>query len=171
VAWGWYFLDRANGPIIWTFGDGPHPIFGMRGGSSERPFISTLQITGNNRTDEPVSNIDGFLRSNITNKTLPLFFQINGKYVRTIDTNGVPPHADFMIIVPFTDDQAKFETIAIPSDQFLSEYGDLTLSVMFDGRGSPYVRNFPRQELARVIDEFEKSLRDSNQRKPTITLK
>jgi hypothetical protein len=74
VAWGWYFLDRANGPVIWTFGDGPHPIFGMRGGGSERPFISTLQITGNNRSDEPVSNIDGFLRSNITNKKLPLFF-------------------------------------------------------------------------------------------------
>jgi hypothetical protein len=136
-VWGWFLFDHANGPIIWMIGDGPHPIFGMRGGGSEHPFISKLQISGNNRSDEPVSNVDGFLRSNITNKKLPLFFQINGKYVRTIDTNGVPPHADFMIVVPFTDDQAKFETITIPSDQFLSEYGDLTLSVTFDGRGLP----------------------------------
>jgi hypothetical protein len=170
-AWGWVLFDRAKGPIIWTFGDGPHPIFGMRGGGAERPLISTFQLTGNNRSDEPISNIDGFLRSNITNKKLPLFFQINGKYVRTIDTNGVPPHADFMIVVPFTDDQAKFETITIPSDQFLSEYGNLTLSVTFEGRGSPYIRNFPRGELAGVIDEFEKSLRESILQKPTIALK
>jgi hypothetical protein len=170
-VWGWFLFDHAKGPIIWMFGDGPHPIFGMRGGGSERPFISMLQISGNNRSDEPVSNVDGFLRSNITNKKLPLFFQINGKYVRTIDTNGVPPHADFMIVVPFTDNQAKFGNNYNPVRSISFRIWRPNFIAHVRRKRSPYVRNFPREELAGVIDEFEKSLRESILQKPTITLK
>jgi hypothetical protein len=170
-AWGWFLFDRAKGPIIWTFGDGPHPIFAMRGGGSERPLISALQLAGTNRSDNPISNIDGYLRSNITNKKLDLFFHIDGKYIKTIDTNGIPPHADFVIFSPFTEDKTKLETISMPTDKFLAEFGDMTLSLTFDGNVKPYIRNFSYTELSSVIAGFEKSIRESGKQKPIITIK
>ncbi|MCE9650249.1 MAG: hypothetical protein K8R18_11570 [Parvibaculum sp.] len=159
AAVGTYLWNFSRGPIIWTFGDGPHPIFGMQGGGGGLPLIWQLQFTGTNRSDEPIARIDGYVRSNLTNKQIPLYFQIKGQFVKTSETFGIPPRTDFVLIAPIaghSPDTARKE--AIRSDQFLSEYGDITLAVTFDGRGSPFVRHFKRDELARFFDEFTNSL-------------
>lgn len=169
AAWGWYLFDRAQGPIVWTYGDGPHPIFAMRGGGTERPLITAFQITGHNRSSGPV-NVNGNLRSNITNESLPLFFRVDGAFVRTDQTNGVPAHADFMIIVPFTDNPTLYDTLLMSTADFLARFGDLTLTVTMDGRRSPYTRRFTPAELEKTIDDFEKSLR-TNKIEPRITKK
>lgn len=158
-AWGWFYLDWRRGPIIWTFGDGPHPIFGMQGGNGGPPLIWQLQFTGTNRSNGPIENIDGFVRSNLTNKQIPLYFQIGGKFVQTTHTLGIPAHADFMLIAPITgntpDDARRNEMRA---DKFLAEYGDITVMIKFSGRGSPFVRHFTKEELSKPLDEFAKSL-------------
>lgn len=153
----WYFWPSSSSPIVWTFGDGPHPVLGMRGGGDARPLISRLQITGTNSSDSPLMGIDGYVRSNVTNREYPLYFQSNGRFIRTIDTNGVPPHTDFMIIAPFADDPEKFEALQIPATKFMAEFGDLTLSIHWDG--GQYTHHFPRAELEGAIDNFERSLR------------
>jgi hypothetical protein len=122
--------------------------------------IFFLRITGVNRSDDPIENVDGFLRSNITNEQLPIFFDEEGQYLRTIQTRGIPPHRNFVIIVPFTpiQSQADFGN-AITSEEFIKKYSDITINIKFDGRGSPYTRRYTQEEITAPIDQSYRDMR------------
>jgi hypothetical protein len=158
TAWGWFFYDRAKGPIIWTFGDGPHPLFDMRGDGNGRVMVHRFQFTGTNRSDQPIMNVDGSLRSNLTNEEIPLFFDESGQYFRAIDTRGIPARHNFMLIAPFSHGPAPQDfSLTISNAELLDRFGDATLTVTFDGAGSPFTRRFTREELAAPIDEYLRS--------------
>jgi len=166
-AWTYYLYDRAQGPITWLMGRPEYPIFSMRGGGDARPLITAFQFSGLNRYDVPIGRVTGKLQSNITKKEHSLYFRVNGTLVRVEETHGIPGLIQFMIIAPIADDPAKFDTLQMPADEFLSQFGDVTLSLTYDGHS--FERRFRREELAKVIDGFERNLRRDVS--PTITRK
>jgi hypothetical protein len=164
--WAYYFYDRSQGPVTWHMGRPEYPIFSMRGGGEgARPLITAFQFSGTNRYDEPIRKVSGKLLSNITGKEYQLYFRVNGKFIKVEETRGIPSLMTFLIIAPITEDQAQFDSLLLPANQFLSQFGDVTLTVNLDDHSS--VRRFRQDELTKVIEDFERSLRRSPE--PTIT--
>lgn len=126
----WNRFDFARGPIIWTFGDGPHPVFDMRGDGDGRTLISRLQFTGRNRSDYQITNVDGFAIANKTYRKLPIYFFANGSYVKTVGTNGIPSNSDSMIIVPISSNKDDFDKSFYEYKKAISDLGGITLYVI-----------------------------------------
>jgi hypothetical protein len=91
-VWGWFFYDRSRGPIIWTW-DVNLPI--SIGRSGDFIGVYAFQMKGFNRSDEPITNINTFVRSNITGDVQPLTFTIKGQQIQP-DKVTVPPEVSFV---------------------------------------------------------------------------
>lgn len=155
------------GPITWTYGDGPHPIFSMRGNYPDRPLLASMQFTGRNNSDEMVTDIDGFVKSEASGQTFPLYFFIQGKYVLAKDIAGIPPHTDFMLVAPLTHDTQKFDQYILPEEKFLNDFPPLTLHVALKGQ-NPYTKHFSAADLQKPIDDFDAFIREAVRKPPSI---
>ncbi len=120
--------------VHWEFGNflaiGGYPV-GPKG--SIVPLFSGFQATGTNNSDEPITKVSGYLRSNLTNERFPLCIIVSGKPVLAENTNGIPPRAPFGIFIPFGPDPSPSREM-LNEETFLRKFGDFTVVIELDGR-------------------------------------
>lgn len=134
---------------------------GMSAVGGSNIHISSFQLKGKNISGEPIKQIKGVLRSNVTNEEIPILLES----MPPEETNGIPVDCEFWLRALFRDPTAKRE--GIPEDKFLKQFGDFTLVLSFDGK--MYQRKFSYNEVSALIDKFRK---ESNPPpKPTVTRK
>jgi hypothetical protein len=141
-AWGWYLYDRSQGPVVWTWNE--HcPI--TIGRTDDVYGVYSFGFSGLNRSDEPISKIKTFIKSNITGETMPLGFAA-GQLVPA-EKVIIPPGVQFFLhaVLPGGNNSA-----GIPFEHFRTDYGRFTFS--FEYEGGSFVRTFNEAEVDRIIE-------------------
>lgn len=149
---GIFFLFKAIfRPLVeWKF-DGF--FLGMVGGGGDIRIIS-FQASGRNRSGKGINFVKGHLISNMDNSvSTDLHFVIGGTPVLPSETSGVPPGADFQVMVPLCDTKDGYNSYLTES-QFLHTWASFRFYVEMDGR--IFEKNFSQDEVRRKIDEFKK---------------
>ncbi|HXD14367.1 MAG TPA: hypothetical protein VNU65_09330 [Xanthobacteraceae bacterium] len=155
-----------TGRIIWNFeqtasGRGyflnlqKWPIEGMR--------IIGFGAHGKNNSAEPINDFGGYMRSDVTNETFPLYLVAAVSDAPNIctpaantapkDTLGIPGFADFDIV---SFEKPLFVNVLHegPSlTKFLSTFVPFTIVMQYDGK--TYQRRFSREEVDRQVALFE----------------
>jgi hypothetical protein len=131
--------------------------------SGTKVVVGSFQAKGRNRSGTPVTHVLGYIRSNITNETYPLYFNIDGHLVPPSDTHGIPPNAFFGISVPF------YTSTGSPLDvePFLAKLGDFTFTIQYDEQ--TYQRHFSLRMVRKQIEAFKRSITPETE--PTVTQK
>ncbi len=160
-----------GGPIVWNFEQT------ARGGGyfltmnklSDQPEIRVVFFggKGKNRTDKPISSFSGYLRSEQTNATLPIYLlaQENEEskvlacfphpWIPTVaeETYGIPAYAEFEISSsekPFMEPAKD----GVPLSKFLHDFVPFTLVLEYDG--TKYERRFSTEEVQNQVTMLEK---------------
>lgn len=122
---------------------------GMTATEGANIHITSLQVRGKNNTNNPISKIEGYIQSNITNRKIPILLES----MPPEKTNGIPPKCRFWIRALFRDPNAKIEGIA--AEKFLKEFSDFTYVFKYDSREYKY--QFKRKEIETQIELFRKN--------------
>ena len=156
----------GTGPIIWNFEDtarGRGYFLDMQKPPNQEMIIAGFGAHGKNITSEPITDFEGYLRSDKNNETLPIYILAANAVaanactfsVPTLpkDTLGIPAFADFNISTSkkpiFIN---RFE--GMPLSRFLNEFVPFTIVMKYDGK--TYRRHFTREEVDRQIAVLEK---------------
>jgi hypothetical protein len=133
----------------------------------EELFAFVFTADGHNLTGKPITNISGFLRSNITNEIYaPLYIVIDGKPVLPEQTHGIPVDASFTIDIPFAGITGEFDKM-MKESEFLKKLVDFTFVVDIEGARSEY--RFERQQVINFLEQKKRSLYPPQ--KPKVTQK
>jgi len=134
--------------------------------------IISFVFHGKNKSSKPIIHVSGFLRSNITNETHPVYLHDNekGKSVLPTNTNGIPPKCDDVtLVVPFviTQDGESDHNSGIPLEAFLATFLDSTLTLKLDDK--VYTYRIPERKVRKVLEAIERD--NIPPVKPRVTLK
>jgi hypothetical protein len=143
-TWGWFFYDRSRGPIMWTW-DVNLPI--SLGRSGDFIGVYAFQMKGLNRSDEPITDIKTFVRSNVTGDVMPLKFTIKGQQVDS-DKVTVPPEVSFYLLAVIPK-----EGNGISFDEFKNRFGSFTFT--FDYNGGSFIRKFSSGDVEKILANGE----------------
>lgn len=144
--------------------------------------ILGFQAHGKNNINGPIDDFSGFMRSDLTNKSLPIYILAQDTDETKLpvcvprlptlpqETLGIPPFADF-------DVQSYSKTFFAPgkdgmtTEQFMKDFVPFT--VVMNYRGNKIERTFSLDEVKKQISVFEKSVSMLNTprviRKPDAT--
>jgi len=126
-----------------------------------------FQAHGRNNSADPISQIKGYLRSDLTNVAYPIYILAQdvdeGKIPACVpriptvpdDTFGIPPFADFDV----TTYERLFADIGkdgVVVSKFMSDLVPFSVTLEYDG--ATYSRHFTKAEVAKQIEIFDKSL-------------
>jgi hypothetical protein len=126
-----------------------------------------FQAHGKNNKADPINELSGTFRSDVTNIPLPIYLLAQDAddtkipvcvpRIPTVpqETFGVPGFADFDLATYdkfFADPQID----GMPVDKFMNQYVPFTISLTYDG--VRFVRHYSKEEVQRQIAEFEKTL-------------
>lgn len=168
----WQQWDIHTAVITWNFEDTKNPYFilGMSKSGTNESLIISFQAQGMNNSDDPIKNVNGYIRSDVTNAQYAIWFVIEGQPVAPDDTYGIPPHAQFQITSnpTFSSSDAK-QNSGIPASKFLIEFAKFTFVFNYDGM--IYSRHFISDEIKRQIQHFEDQITPSNSTTPRVTKK
>lgn len=120
-------------------------------------LINNFIFYGKNKSQKPITRVSGYLRSNITNETYPIYMTGDGKCVLPNETNGIPPKCDDVaIIVPFViaDNGEVNLNYGIGLETFLATLVDSTLTLELDGKISTY--RIPERKVRNELEAIEK---------------
>lgn len=173
----WRIFPKNAGPIVWNLDEaaGGHGYFldmqktdiqGPSHQQSQGVNIVGFGGIGKNITADPIDDFQGYLRSDLTNETLPIYFMAadaGAAHACMISvptppeqTLGIPAFSLFAIAthkkpmfvnVPYAD--------AIPATKFESEFVPFTIVMKY--AGTEYKRRFSREEVDRQLALFEKA--------------
>ena len=157
--------EPDTGPIVWNFeqttrGAGFFLTMQKIGGEQEIRVLS-FGAKGKNKTDKPISKFSGYLRSEQTNVTIPIYLlaqepdqSVQSKviacfphpWIPTIgdETFGIPPFAEFEISTwekPFIETGKD----GISLSQFIRDFVPFTVVLEYDG--TKYERRFTTAEV------------------------
>jgi|GEM_PF-1679649 hypothetical protein len=134
-------------------------------------YVAGFQASGTNNLDVPLLDVSGYIRSDVTNETIPINFNIDHKPVPTKDTYGIPPSATFDIttVSVETIDMNNLDKVAIPWSRFAVDFAHFTFVFMYDGK--KFTRHFSREEVLRQFDLFQNVLDPSKNPAPRVTRK
>jgi hypothetical protein len=151
-----FIYDRSLGPITWDF-DAAMPPFGVSRGRGEPLWIDAFQITGHNRSDDPINVQSAFVRSDVTNRTLPLTFAVRGEQV-PLNEASITPQGSFILvaIIPSTDAR---KTQGIMVDEFRSEFERFTF--VFEYNGQKLVKHFKENDGEAFINKADRETREA----------
>src|SRR2546422_530017 len=127
--------------------------------------FSGFQAQGINTSTSPIAHVSGFVRSDLTNETFPLYMVVNGLPVPPEDTRGIPAGARFTIAVPFGPDSYRSEGM-LDEDSFLRKFGDFTFVVEVDGHREEH--HFSWERIERLLSDFR---RKAYANAPSVTKK
>jgi hypothetical protein len=145
--------SKSSGPVEWDL-SGIFTMGTYRGDNTLR--FSGFMIHGRNTTDRPITQMSGYIRSNITNETLQIYVTADGKRVLPEQTLGIPPGARIEVSALFGPD--AFDDVAQMLDEptLLQRFGDSTFVVELDGRREEH--RFSRDDIERIITKGKRSL-------------
>jgi hypothetical protein len=161
---------RPLGRITWNFEEAAHGFsyfLNMIKVPGQETKILGFQAHGKNNSGDPVSQFSGYLRSDLTNAPLPIYILAQdddeSKIAACIprvptlprETFGIPSFADFDVGT-YDKSFAEFAKDGISLAKFLSDFVPFTVVLEYDG--TTYTRHFSKDEVAKQIDIFEKSL-------------
>jgi hypothetical protein len=98
--------------------------------------------------------IRSFIRSDITNETLPVGFVISGIVVPPDQTDGIPAQAQFNIAAKFPIDPPNVSGMAL--EKFRREF--IAFTFLFEGDGKTYTHEYSRKEVEERIDSYVRRL-------------
>ncbi len=125
-----------------------------------------FQAHGKNNKIDPIIELSGYVRSDVTNISLPLYLLAQDADETKIsacipriptlpqETFGIPGFADFDVATYdkfFADPQSD----GMPVARFMSQYVPFTISLKYDG--AQFTRHYSKEEVQRQIDVFEKA--------------
>jgi len=149
-------------PVAWSFGS----FLGMVGGGGELRVIS-FQANGRNRSCKGLNNIQGHLVSNIDNSiSEQLHFVIDGIPVLPSSTTGIPPGADFKIMIPLCD-RAKGYEAYLKEHDFMQQWSAFHFVVELNG--DHYEHKFSERRVVGMIEKFRSKA--SPPSKPQVRIK
>jgi hypothetical protein len=137
-------LPDDGGPITWNSGY----LLGA-GGDDKGIRISTLQMTGQNNSDEFIEPLSGVIRSEVTGVQLPILVNDNGTLVPP-DGYGIPARHQFMI-------GCKLSETGISGVEFLRDFGRMTFTFIYGNH--TYTKRFTPEELEAELRRTENDLR------------
>ena len=117
---------RPPSPVKWDL-TGIFTMGTYRGDNTVR--FSGFMINGRNITNEAITRMSGFIRSNITSKTLPIYVTADGKRLSPDQTHGIPPHAAAEVGAVFGPDSYDDVTQMLDEPTLLQRFGDCTFVV------------------------------------------
>jgi hypothetical protein len=172
----------ASGKIIWDFDQlGSSPNFLL---ISKYPNddirIMGFTAHGRNQAREPITDLSGFIRSDLTNEEKPILIiaepELEEKQpglppnvtfnvpTPPEDTNGIPGFAEFSIST--YGKVFATELDGIPASKFVRDFGPFTLFLKYDG--VVYQRHFSADQIDEQISRAQKgTITPHVTRKPT----
>ena len=151
-----YIVDRNHGPIAWMW-DLNSPLGHSRSFGGPL-WIDGFQIKGTNVSDDPVSSIKAFVRSDITTKIYPLKFSDPKAGLIPAENVSIPPRASFTLhyVIPSTDPKYSQGIIV---DQFRIDFQRFTF--IFDHDGQKFIKHFSSKEVDGFIEDADRATRDA----------
>jgi hypothetical protein len=151
-----------GGVLTWEQLDAEYPLGILSGFIQEDGGvrISSFHAKGHNHSKEPITDVAGYIRSDITNQQFPMAFNVQGSIVPPKETNGIPPLSEFVVTVQFPLHEETFSLpggvtttkTGVPSAQFLTEYAPFVFVFQYDGR--TYKRTFSREYVEKQIETW-----------------
>jgi hypothetical protein len=161
--------------ISWNFNDVDHPAYfiAMVQTAGQEIIVLGIQAHGKNNRNEPISEISGFVRSDITNRKLPINLLVYGdnnmpEPVPPQDTYGIPPLAEFDITtvsVPIANPAVD----GTPLSKFVVEFASFSLEIQYDSK--KIVRHFSKEEVRNQFALFEDVTQRNKSTVPRVTRK
>jgi hypothetical protein len=129
-------LPDDGGPVKWSRGF----LLSASVGGPDGILIGGIQITGQNKSEEFVGPLNGYIRSEITGQQIPFLADDNGSRV-PLDGWGVPAKNQFRITALFGK--------TISASEFLRDFGRMTF--IFQYGAHVYTRRFSPEDLQMEI--------------------
>jgi hypothetical protein len=132
----WYFWPTnsglVTGPIEWTFHDGASPV-AFSAAVGEPLWADAFQFSGQNKTDEPISIVKAFVRSDITLRELALQFTGGpGGSLLPAEGSEIISHGRFHLVAFIPPNDPK-RTEGILAEKFRVDFHRFTFILQYDG--------------------------------------
>jgi hypothetical protein len=162
-------VTKDTGPIVWNFEEAAngHGYFLnlQKPANGGEIMVSSFGAHGKNNSSEPINDFEGYVRSDLTNETTPLYLiavesgaaNVCSPSAPTLpkDTSGIPPFADFDIV---SSKKPFYVNIinegAQPVSNFLRRFVPFTVVVRYSGKS--YQRQFSKAEVDKQVALLEK---------------
>jgi len=146
--------------IAWNFEtkEGRFAFLGIQSipGVVSEPLVNCFQAHGKNNLDDPILHFSGFIRSDTTNETFPVFLARDNQLLRPEDTLGIPRKAEFNLSAkPFPSNHPEgYLGAGMNASAFLKQYPELTFVFEYDGKR--YVKHFTKQDIWTDVENFRR---------------
>lgn len=154
-----YFIDRAKGPILWTWG--PTSPLGTSMSTGEPLWIDGFSIRGENRSDEPIVPKKAYVRSDLNGQIIPLKFSGSNGPVE-LDNAVISSRRKFFLgaLLPSRDER---HSSGISVEAFRADFPSFTF--VFEQEGSPaFSKQFDESAVEALITAAERTNRDALKR-------
>jgi hypothetical protein len=150
----------------WGFERYPgYDFIGMSAAPDGQILVQQFQAQGFNRTNDPIVNISGVVRSDRTNKEFPILYNLaDGKLRTSAEIDPIPVNAIVDARAYLSDDQKP-----IPLKQFLSQVVPFTFIIQYDGKS--YRHTFTLSDIEPRIQRYEQDLRKMSAAPPQMSAK
>jgi hypothetical protein len=154
-----YFVDRARGPIIWSWG--PNSPIAMSMSSGGPLWIDGFQIAGENRWDELVVPVRAFIRSDFNGQIVQLAFAGDNGPVK-IEQAAIPGHRKFFLVATLPSRDERHSS-GIVAEAFRADFPKFTLVVELESV-RPYIVSFSEADVDALLAQGERANRDALKR-------
>ncbi|MDR6834843.1 MULTISPECIES: hypothetical protein [unclassified Sphingopyxis] len=151
-----WFWEMEGFPVYWL---------GMMRSGFDPVRVTGFQLQGRNH-GALIDNMSGFVRSDMTGQSLPIFLNVEGDPVLPEETYGIPAGADFGVCAFFGERNSTRP--GINSEQFIGEFGAFTVVIEYDGKR--WQRSFGEEEIEAQMSRFVRESRRGTAQ-PRVTRK
>jgi hypothetical protein len=151
----------------WGFERYPGYYFiGMSADVDQKLLVHFFQAQGRNKTGNPLTKVDGYVRSDRTGQKYPIYFNVPPGATRASpsEINAIPVDAIIDLRAPFLANDGL-----MPLKQFLAEVIPFTFFFEYDGK--TYRRSFSLAEIEPLIRQYEQDIRKSSVNPPQMSKK
>jgi len=151
----------------WGFERHPGYYFiGVSADADQKLLVHFFQAQGFNRTSDPLTKVDGYVRSDRTGQKYPIYFNVPPSASRALpsEINPIPVDAIIDVRAPFLAGDAL-----MPMKQFLAEVVPFTFFFEYDGK--TYRHSFPLEDIEPLIRQYEQEIRKTAVKPPQMSAK
>jgi hypothetical protein len=132
-------LTDDGGAIKWNRGY----LFSASGGPTG-PIVGGIQATGENKSDEFIGPLSGFIRSEITGQQFPILINDSAGKDVPLDGYGVPAGNQFRVFAPLRNG-----VVPLSAEEFMRDFSRFTF--VFQYGNHTYTRRFTPEEVQKEM--------------------
>ena len=164
TTWGLY---SNSGPIVWNFDEtakGHGYFLNMQKPPDEAAKVVSFGGHGKNISSRPIEDFDGYLRSDKTNETIPIYimaYDLSVSNACTLavptlpkDTLGIPPFADFDVATNKKPYFVNAVNDGMSLTDFQTRFVPFTIVTKYDGK--KYEHHFSKPDVDLQVSMLEK---------------